>query len=62
MAIAEAFELLQLEQIPLDQKDSSFEVFSTSLEEENSNAESGIEDSSEEEVQGNYNVNKIKLL
>lgn len=55
-------ESLQPEQIPSDQKDSSFGVSSISSEDEDSNIESGIEDNSEEEVQGNYNVNKIKLL
>lgn len=50
MTTAKAFKSLQPEQIPSDQKDSSFEVSSTFSEEEDSNAKSGIKDSSEEEV------------
>lgn len=60
MAEAEAFELLQPEQIPLYSEDSSG-IFSTSSEDEDDNIESIIEDS-EEDVQGKYSMNKSKIL
>ena len=61
MAVAEALETLWLEPIGPNREDNSFGVSSTSSEDKNRNAESNIEDSNEEEAQGNYNINKIKL-
>ncbi len=55
MAIAAAFESLQPEQIPPYRDDSSG-VSSTSSKEEDGNIESVIEDSSEEDIQGNFNI------
>ena len=60
MVEAEAFKSLQPEQISLYSEDS-LGVSSTSSEDEDDNIESIIEDS-EEDVQGNYSMNKIKLL
>ena len=59
MAEAEAFKLLQPEQILPYSKDNS-EVSSTFSEDDNDNIESIIEDS-KEDVQSNYSINKIKL-
>ena len=61
MAIAEVFEIFRPEQITPNREDNSFDVSSTSSEDKDSNVESDIEDSNEEEVQDNYNINKIKL-